>query len=301
MNDTKSGFVAIVGRPNVGKSSLLNRFVGEKVAIVSPKPQTTRNKITGILTRGETQLVFIDTPGLHKPRTALGEYMVEQVRRSVLDVDVGVLVTEPTGEITAAEHQLMQSLKAARMPVLLAINKIDTIRQKDLMMAKIDAFSKELDFDAIIPISARTGDGVDILLERITSYAQKGPHFFDDDAITDQPERVIIAEIIREKVLGNMQDEIPHGVAVGIENMKERKNAAGEELADVDATIYCERESHKGMLIGKGGAMLKRIGTQARTDAERFLGIKLNLRLWVKVKEDWRNKEGLIRNFGYRE
>ena len=301
MNDTKSGFVAIVGRPNVGKSSLLNRFVGEKVAIVSPKPQTTRNKITGILTRGETQLVFIDTPGLHKPRTALGEYMVEQVRRSVLDVDVGVLVTEPTGEITAAEHQLMQSLKAARMPVLLAINKIDTIRQKDLMMAKIDAFSKELEFDAIIPISARTGDGVDILLERITSYAQKGPHFFDDDAITDQPERVIIAEIIREKVLGNMQDEIPHGVAVGIENMKERKNAAGEELADVDATIYCERESHKGMLIGKGGAMLKRIGTQARTDAERFLGIKLNLRLWVKVKEDWRNKEGLIRNFGYRE
>lgn len=299
MDQTYSGFVAIVGRPNVGKSSLLNRFVGEKVAIVSPKPQTTRNKITGILTRGATQLVFIDTPGLHKPRTALGEYMVEQVRRSVLDVDVGVLVTEPTGDITPAEQQLMESLKAAHMPVLLAVNKIDTIRQKDLMMAKINAFSKELNFEAIVPISARTGDGTDILLEKISSYAHEGPHFFDDDAITDQPERVIIAELIREKVLQNMQDEIPHGVAVGIENMKERKNAAGQELADVDATIYCERESHKGMLIGKGGAMLKRIGTAARVDAERFLDTKLNLRLWVKVKEDWRNREGLMKNFGF--
>ena len=299
MEKTYSGFVAIVGRPNVGKSSLLNRFVGEKVAIVSPKPQTTRNKITGILTRGPVQLVFIDPPGLHKPRTALGEYMVKQVRQSVLDVDLGVLVTEPTGEITKAELDLVASLKAAKMPVLLAVNKIDTLRQKDLMMAKIDAFSKELDFEAIVPVSAKTGDGLDILLDKITSYAQEGPHYFDEDAITDQPERVIISEIIREKVLGNMQDEIPHGVAVGIENMKERKNAAGEDLADVDATIYCERDSHKGMIIGKGGAMLKKIGSQARVDAERFLGIKINLRLWVKVKEDWRNKEGLIRNFGY--
>lgn len=299
MEKSYSGFVAIVGRPNVGKSSLMNRFVGEKVAIVSPKPQTTRNKIIGIVTRSSVQLVFIDTPGMHKPRTKLSEYMVKQVNESVADVDIGVLVTEPTGEITRAEHDLVARLKSAKMPVILVINKIDLLAQKEQMMAKIAAFSQEMDFEAIIPVSARTGEGVDILLEKIEGYAPEGPHFFDDDAMTDQPERVIVSEIIREKVLGNMQDEIPHGVAVVIENMKERTNAEGEELADIDATIYCERDSHKGMLIGKGGAMLKKIGTQARVDAERFLGIKLNLRLWVKVR-DWRNNEVQIRNMGYK-
>lgn len=299
MEKSYSGFVAIVGRPNVGKSSLMNRFVGEKVAIVSPKPQTTRNKIIGIVTRGSVQLVFIDTPGMHKPRTKLSEYMVKQVNESVADVDIGVLVTEPTGEITRAEHDLVARLKSAKVPVILVINKIDLLAQKEQMMAKIAAFSQEMDFEAIIPVSARTGEGVDILLNKIESYAPEGPHFFDDDAMTDQPERVIVSEIIREKVLDNMQDEIPHGVAVVIENMKERTNAGGEELADIDATIYCERDSHKGMLIGKGGAMLKKIGTQARVDAERFLGIKLNLRLWVKVR-DWRNNEVQIRNMGYK-
>ncbi|WP_312642264.1 GTPase Era [Hydrogenoanaerobacterium sp.] len=300
MEKTYSGFVAIVGRPNVGKSSLMNKFVGEKVAIVSPKPQTTRNKIIGILTKGETQMVFIDTPGLHKPRTKLSEYMVKQINESVSDVDIGVLVTEPTGEIAKAEFDLLRSLKAAKIPVILAVNKIDALSQKELMMAKISAFSQEFEFEAIIPISARTGEGVQILLDKIQSYVPEGPHFFDDDAMTDQPERVIVSEIIREKVLNNMQDEIPHGVAVGIEGMKERTNIDGEEIADIDATIYCERDSHKGMIIGKGGTMLKKIGTQARVEAEKFLGIKINLRLWVKVREDWRNKAGLIKNFGYK-
>ncbi|MEG0116222.1 MAG: GTPase Era [Hydrogenoanaerobacterium sp.] len=298
MEKTYSGFVTIVGRPNVGKSSLMNRFVGEKVAIVSPKPQTTRNKIIGILTKGATQMVFIDTPGLHKPRTKLSEYMVKQINESMSDVDIGVLVTEPDGEITRAEHDLVNSLKAAKMPVLLAINKIDTLSQKELMMKKISDFSKEMEFEAIIPISALTGEGVQILLDKIESYIKEGPHYFDDDSMTDQPERVIISEIIREKVLNNMQDEIPHGVAVTIENMKERKNADGCDLDDIDATVFCERESHKGMIIGKNGAMLKKIGTQARVEAERFLGVKINLRLWVKVREGWRN--GNIGNFGYK-
>lgn len=298
MEKTYSGFVAIVGRPNVGKSSLMNKFVGEKVAIVSPKPQTTRNKVIGILTKGATQMVFIDTPGLHKPRTKLSEYMVKQIHESVADVDIGVLVTEPTGEITKAEFDLLHSLKAAKMPVILAVNKIDTLSQKELMMAKIEVFSKEFEFEAIIPISALKGEGVQILLDKVQSYVPEGPHYFDDDAMTDQPERVIVSEMIREKVLGNMQDEIPHGVAVSIENMKERKNAEGADIADIDATIYCERDSHKGMIIGKGGAMLKKIGTQARVDAERFLGIKINLRLWVKVREGWRN--GNIQAFGYK-
>ena len=298
MDKTYSGFVAIVGRPNVGKSSLMNRFVGEKVAIVSPKPQTTRNKIIGILTKGAVQMVFIDTPGLHKPRTKLSEYMVKQINESVADVDVGVLVTEATGEITRAEHDLVASLKAAKIPVLLAINKIDLLSQKELMMKKIEEFSKELDFEAIIPISALKGEGVQILLDKVESYIKEGPHYFDDDSMTDQPERVIVSEIIREKVLNNMQDEIPHGVAVSIENMKERKNAQGEDITDIDATIFCERDSHKGMIIGKGGVMLKKIGTHARVDAQRFLGVKINLRLWVKVREGWRN--GNIGAFGYK-
>lgn len=295
--DTRSAFVAIVGRPNVGKSSLLNQFVGEKVAIVSPKPQTTRTKITGVLTKEETQLVFIDTPGMHKPKTKLSEFMVKQVTQSVADVDVAILVTEATGPVTKAEEELLFRFKNTKMPAVLVLNKIDTLDKREDMLAKIDVFSKEYAFDAIIPISAKTGDGVNILLDEIMKYAEEGPHFFDDDAYTDQPERVIVAEIIREKILNNMEQEIPHGTAVSIESMKERPD---KNLMDIEATIFCERDTHKGMLIGKNGTMLKKIGTEARKDVAEFLDIPINLQLWVKVKEDWRNKEGLIKHLGFK-
>ena len=295
--NTKSAFVAIVGRPNVGKSSLLNAFVGEKVAIVSPKPQTTRTRITGILTQAETQLVFIDTPGLHKPHTKLSEYMVRTIRESVADVDVAVLVTEPTGEIRQSERELMDNFKAKKIPALLAVNKIDTLEQKELMMRKIAEFSAIFEFGQIVPISVLRRDGVEILLEQIKSYAVDGPHYFDDDAYTDQPERVIVAEIIREKLLNAMRDEIPHGTAVGIDSMKERPNAG---IIDIQAVIYCEKDSHKGMIIGKHGAVLKKIGTQARVELENFLDVKINLQCWVKVKEDWRNREGQLREFGFK-
>lgn len=299
MENTKSAFVAIVGRPNAGKSTLLNTIIGEKVAIVSAKPQTTRNRITGILTRGETQLVFIDTPGVHKPRTKLSEYMVREIREGVADVDVAVVVTEPGGDIRQAELELLEGLRARKTPAVLALNKIDALERKELMMEKIQKFSGLFDFDEIIPISALTGDGVDILLEKVLGYAQPGPHFFDDDAFTDQPERVIVAEMIREKLLANMRDEIPHGVAVGIEQMKERRKD-DKDLVDLSAVIYCERSSHKGMIIGKNGAMLKRVASQARAEIEDFLGCQINLQCWVKVKEDWRNREGMMRQFGFR-
>lgn len=294
--NTKSAFVAIVGRPNVGKSSLLNIFVGEKVAIVSPKPQTTRNRITGVLTRGETQLVFIDTPGIHQPRTKLSEYMVRQIKESVADVDVAVLVTEPSGEIRTAELDLIKSFKAKRIPAILAVNKIDILERKELMMDKIAKFSALFEFDQIVPISVLKRDGVSILLDLISGYAQESPHYFDDDAYTDQPERVIVSEIIREKLLRNMHDEIPHGVAVGIEEMKERKD---RDIIDIQAVIYCEKDSHKAMIIGKKGDSLKRIATQSRVEIERFLDIKVNLQCWVKVKEDWRNRSGQLREFGF--
>lgn len=297
MNNPKSAFVAIVGRPNVGKSSLLNAFVGEKVAIVSPKPQTTRNRITGILTRGETQLVFIDTPGIHQPRTKLSEYMVREIKESVADVDVAIVVTESAGEIRQAELDLLDSLKLKKIPAILAINKIDTLNRKEDMLSKIQKMSESFRFDQVIPISALQNDGVSILLDAVMAYAADGPHFFEDDAFTDQPERVIVAEIIREKLLNNLREEIPHGVAVGIESMKERE---GQDIIDLSAIIYCEKASHKGMIIGKNGAMLKRIGSQARLEIESFLGIKVHLQCWVKVKEDWRNKEGLMREFGFR-
>lgn len=295
---TRSAFVAIVGRPNVGKSSLLNKLVGEKVAIVSAKPQTTRTKITGVLTKDDTQIVFIDTPGIHKPKTKLSEYMVKQVNQSVADVDLAVLVTEANTPITKVEEELLESLTARKMKAILAINKIDVLEQREEMLPKMDALSKLFNFDMIIPISARTGDGLDILLESIMKYAEEGPHFFDDDAYTDQPERVIVAEIVREKILNNMEQEIPHGTAVGIESMKERTE---KEIIDIEATIYCERDSHKGMLIGKNGAMLKKIGSEARRDIEAFLDISINLQLWVKVKEDWRNKAGMIKHLGFKD
>ena len=296
--ETRSAFIAIVGRPNVGKSSLLNAMVGEKVAIVSDKPQTTRNRIVGILTRGETQLVFIDTPGMHKPRTKLSEFMVRQVRRSVADVDAAVLVTEPEKEVTKAERELLDNIKAMGIPAVLVINKIDTLKRREDMLEKMQALSAEYEFEAVVPLSALTGDGVDILLAELSQLAEEGPHFFDDDDFTDQPERVIAGEIIREKILNNMREEIPHGTAVSVESMKERED---KDIIDIDAVIYCERDSHKGMLIGKQGSMLKTIGSQAREEIEAFLEAKVNLKLWGKVKEDWRNKEGLIKQFGFTE
>ncbi|MFV0400506.1 MAG: GTPase Era [Oscillospiraceae bacterium] len=302
--DTKSAFVAIIGVPNVGKSSLLNAFVGEKVAIVSKKPQTTRNRITGILTRGDTQLVFIDTPGMHKPRTRLSQYMVRQVQEGMSGVDVTLLLTEPAGAITPVEEELLATLKARKSKAILVLNKLDTLRQKDLMMPKIQAFSQRYDFDAVFPISALTGERVGELLDVVGGYAKPGPHFFDPDSFTDQPERVLVAEIIREKLLNNLRDELPHGTAVGIESMKERaenedKDGNSREIMDIEAIIFCERASHKGMIIGKKGAMLKKIATEAREEIEGFLDIKVNLQCWVKVKEDWRNREGIMRQFGF--
>ena len=296
--ETKSAFVAIVGRPNVGKSSLLNALIGEKVAAVSAKPQTTRTRITGILTKGLTQFVFIDTPGLHKPKTKLADFMVKQVGDSVADVDIAILVVEPKGEITQPERDLIERFKALRLPAILCINKIDTLENKEEMLAKIAMLSKEYNFDEVIPISALKKDGINILTDELEKYAEEGPHYFADDSITDQPERAIVAELIRERMLVDLEDEVPHGIAVSIESMKERE---GKDMVDIDAIIYCERDSHKGIIIGKKGAMLKKIGSESRMSIERFLGCKANLQLWVKVKEDWRNRDGLLRNFGFTE
>ena len=296
MQETKTAFVAIVGRPNVGKSSLLNALIGEKVAIVSNKPQTTRTRITGVLTRENTQFVFIDTPGLHKPRTKLSEYMVKQVNESVADVDVAVLVVEPAGEIQKAEQELIASFQAQRIPAILAINKIDTLDLREKLMPRILAFSQAHPFEAVVPISALKGDGVDAVLDELEKFAAPSPFFFDEDTLTDQPERVIVAEIVREKLLKNMYDEIPHGVAVTVERMHEREE---QQLIDIEVQIYCEKESHKGMIIGKGGGMQKRVASQAREDIEHFLRCKVNLKCWVKVREDWRNRENVIRSFGF--
>ncbi len=296
MEQTRSGFVAIVGKPNVGKSSLLNRFLGEKLAIVSSKPQTTRNRITGVLTDGRDQIVFIDTPGLHKPRTKLGEYMVEQVHDSVADVDAVLFVAEPEGEIAASERDLVDTFGKLGVPVVLVINKIDTILEKERLLARIAQLSALYAFDAVIPVSAQTGEGVEELLAQIKGYLYEGPHFFPEDTLTDQPERVIVSEIVREKLLRNLRDEIPHGTAVSVEKMREREQS---DMMDIDVTIFCEKDSHKGMIIGKGGKMLKKIASESRVDIERFLGIRVNLQCWVKVKDDWRNKEGILRSFGY--
>lgn len=293
---TKSAFVAIVGKPNVGKSSMLNYFVGEKIAIISDKAQTTRTRITGVLTDEETQLVFIDTPGLHKPKNKLGDYMVKQVSESVADVDCAVLVTTPTGEITTAEKQLVENIKALGIPAILVLNKIDLLSQKEDMLEKIAAFSQLFDFDEVVPVSVKDADGMDLLLGLIKNQAQEGPHFFPDDTLTDQPEKVIASEIIREKVLRNMRDEIPHGIAVSIEKMREREDKA---IIDIDAMILCEKSSHKGMVIGKQGSMLKKIASESRVELESFLDSKVNLQCWVKVKEDWRNSEFVIRTLGF--
>ena len=274
MGKTASAFLAIVGRPNVGKSSLLNRFVGEKVAIVSPKPQTTRTRITGVLTQENTQFVFIDTPGLHNPKTKLSEFMVKQIKDSVADVDAAVLVTEPLGKIHPTELELLQRFRDLRLPAILVINKIDTIPKKDMMMEKIAAFSELFPFEAVVPVSALNGDGLPQLLDELSHHAKEGPHYFPDDAMTDQPERVIIAEIIREKLLNCLNEEIPHGTAVTIEQMTDREH---QNLIDIHAVIYCEKDSHKRIIIGKQGTMLKKIASQARREIESFLGVKINL------------------------
>lgn len=294
-NMTKSCFAAIVGKPNAGKSSLINALVGEKVAIVSDKPQTTRTRITGVLTKDFNQFVFIDTPGLHKAKNKLSEYMVKTINESICDVDVAVLVTDMSKEVFSAELKLIESINKSKIPAILLINKIDTIENKEDILSRIAMFTELCDFEAVVPASVINNDGIDILMSELEKFASESPHFFPDDALTDQPERVIIAEIIREKVLNLMRDEIPHGIAVAIDRMHERDNG----IIDIDATIICERDSHKGMVIGKGGAMLKKIGSLARVEAESFLNAKINLQCWVKVKNDWRNKEQIIKQFGF--
>lgn len=292
----KSAFVAIVGRPNVGKSSLLNRMLGQKVAIVSSKPQTTRTRIMGVLTRGINQLVFIDTPGMHKPKTALGSYMVRSVNESVAGVDVCLLVTEADKEVTDTELKLIEKFKSLSMPAILAINKTDTLKNKEVLMKQILKYSSLYDFEAIVPVSAQSGSNIDELIEELEKQTTEGGHFFDDDTLTDQPERVLAAEMIREKILRLTDKEIPHGTAVVIERMKQREDS---DILDIDATIICERASHKGIIIGKNGSMLKKISTFARQDMESFFECRVNLQTWVKVKEDWRNRDGLLKNFGF--
>ena len=293
---TKSAMITIAGRPNVGKSTLTNYLVGEKIAIVSNKPQTTRNRICGIVTRGNTQFVFVDTPGFHKPKTKLGDYMVNVTKDSIADVDLTILVVEPIASVGAQEEALIAQLQSKSCPMVLAINKIDTI-EKDKLLEVIAAYSQAADFAAIIPISAKTGDGVEALLDVCGKYAVESPFLFPDDLTTDQPERQVMAEIIREKLLWCLDREVPHGTAVEITKFSERDNG----IIDMDATIYCEKASHKGIIIGKHGDMLKKISTMARVDCEKFMGTRVFLTTWVKVKENWRDSDFLIRNFGYNE
>lgn len=291
---TKSAMITICGRPNVGKSTLTNALVGEKIAIVSDKPQTTRNRITAIVERGETQFVIMDTPGFHKPRTKLGDYMVNVVRESVADVDLVLLLVEPVAAIGPQENALIEKIKESGVPAVLLINKIDTV-EKSKLLEVIAVYSAAFAFDAVIPVSAKKGDGLEELLNEMEKYACEGPHLFPDDMITDQPERQICAELLREKLLKSLDKEIPHGTAVEISRFKERDDG----VIEIEATIYCEKESHKGIIIGKKGAMLKKIGALARADMEEFLGTKVFLQTWVKVKDNWRDSESLLRNFGF--
>ena len=293
---TKTAMITIAGRPNVGKSTLTNFLVGEKIAIVSNKPQTTRNRICGIVTKGDTQFVFVDTPGFHKPRTKLGDYMVNVTRESIADVDLTILLVEPIASIGPQEEALIAQLKSQKCPTILAINKIDTV-EKDTLLEVIAAYSAAASFDAIIPISGKTGDGVDALLGECRKYAVESPFLFPEDVTTDQPERQIMAEIIREKLLWCLDREVPHGTAVEVTRFTERDNG----IIDLDVTIYCEKASHKGIIIGKKGDMLKKISSMARNDCEKFMGTKVYLTTWVKVKENWRDSDFLVRNFGYRE
>ena len=294
MNITKSGIITICGRPNVGKSTLTNALVGEKVAIVSSKPQTTRNRICAILNRGDTQFVFMDTPGLHKAHTRLGDYMVDVVRKSVADVDGVMLLVEPIAHIGEPEQELIARIRTLGVPAALVINKIDTVEKEDLL-AVMAVYGGACDWDAVVPISARTGEGVEDLLEVLSRWIPEGPQLFPDDVVTDQPERQVMAEIVREKLLRNLDKEIPHGTAVEVTKFSQRDSG----VIDCHVTIYCEKESHKGIIIGKGGAMLKKVSSEARQDMERFMGDKIYLETWVKVKENWRDNPAAIQNFGY--
>lgn len=292
----QSAFISIIGVPNVGKSSLLNKLLGTKVAIISPKPQTTRTKITGVLTEGDTQLVFIDTPGFHKPQNALGQNMMRAVGDSLGGIDGAVLVADCTAKsIREEEKELMERLTAGKVKTILALNKIDALQNKENLLSTIAAFSALCDFEAVVPLSALKGENIEEIKEEIKKFAQEGPFFFPEDTLTDQPERVLVSEMIREKMLKHLSQEVPHGVAVSIEAMRMRET---DDIMDIDAVIYCERESHKGIIIGKRGAMLKTVSSEARRDIERFFDCRVNLSVWVKVKEDWRNREGLIHNFG---
>ena len=293
---TKSAMITICGRPNAGKSTLTNALVGEKVAIVSPKPQTTRNRITAIVNHGDTQFVLLDTPGFHKPKTRLGDYMVNVVRESVSDVDCVLLMVEPVASLGPQEEALIERIKQAGAPAILLINKIDTV-DKARLLEVMAVYSAACDFDAILPISAKTGDGLDELLNELEKYSVDGPHLFPDDMITDQPERQICAELVREKLLKCLDKEIPHGTAVEVTKFSERDNG----IIDLEVTIFCEKDSHKGIIIGKKGVMLKKIGELARLDIEAFMGTKVNLQTWVKVKENWRDSMVSLRNFGFTE
>lgn len=295
---TKSAFIAITGRPNAGKSSLTNLLVGEKVAIVSEKPQTTRTKINGILTKGETQYVFIDTPGMHKARTKLSEEMVKSIKNSIEDVDVAVLMVDASKKLSKIEENLIESFKARKLNVILLINKVDLIKDKSELLSVIDSLSKLYDFAEVIPISVKNRINTELILPAVDKFAKESPHYFPDDLPTDQPEKVWLAEIVREKILRTMREEIPHGVAVQIESLEETKTNKGEDIVDLGIVIVCEKSSHKGMLIGKQGAMLKKIGSTARADLEEYFETKVNMKIWVKVKEDWRNKEAFILEMG---
>ena len=292
---SETAVVTVCGRPNVGKSTLTNALVGEKIAIVSNKPQTTRNRIMGIVTKGDTQFILLDTPGFIKPRNRLGDYMVNVVKESVTDVDCVLFLIEPVPEIGPGEAALLDRIRESGVPAVLVINKIDTV-EKESLLPVIAAWTKVFDFDSVVPVSAKNGDGLDILLAEMQKYASEGPHLFPDDSITDQPERQICAELIREKILRSVEKEVPHGTAVEISRFSERDNG----ILDIEATIYCEKPSHKGILIGKNGSMLRQIGAEAREEIEAFLGSKVFLQTWVKVKENWRDSEIQLRNFGYR-
>lgn len=303
--NTKSAFIAIVGRPNVGKSSLINKIIKQKIAIVSDKPQTTRTRIMGVKTLGNAQYIFVDTPGFHKPRNILGENMIKAVGNGLSDVDGVMLVVEAKSKfefnpenLPAAEIELIKEIKKRKLPAILVINKIDLLEDKSEMLKVISAYSSLADFESVIPVSARNGDGMDIILSECQKWLKSSVHYFDSEDVTDQNEESMVAEMIREKLLRSLDREVPHGIAVDIERMFERDMSDGSPILEVEATIYCEKESHKGIVIGKGGEMLKKIGSAARVDIERFYGIKASVKLWVKVKEDWRNRAGVIHGFG---
>ena len=291
----KSGFATLIGRPNVGKSTLMNRLIGQKIAITSNKPQTTRNRIQTVYTCDQGQIIFLDTPGIHKAKNKLGEYMVNVAERTLREVDVILWLVEPSTFIGAGERHIAEQLKKAKTPVILVINKTDTVKREEILVF-IDTYRKLYDFDEIVPVSALNGDNTDTLIEQIFKYLPYGPQYYDEDTVTDQPMRQIVAELIREKALRCLDEEIPHGIAVSIDQMKERKDGG---ICDIDATLICEKDSHKGIIIGKQGAMLKKIGSAARYEIERMMEMKVNLKLWVKVKKDWRDSDYLIKNFGY--